>query len=164
MKKETSMYCFCQETAIGSITICANKKAITRLYFGENMPQRLLCYTQDVETNIIRKAFFQLNEYLNGIRKRFDLKTEYDGTEFQMSVWDQLTVIPYGKTKSYKDIACKINNPKSSLAIGGACGKNPIPIFIPCHRVVGSNGNITGYVGGINLKKRLLEIEKLQQI
>ncbi|GHT98533.1 methylated-DNA--protein-cysteine methyltransferase [Alphaproteobacteria bacterium] len=150
---------FSHETIIGNITICANKKAITRLCFGE-------CSGVDIEnaeTEIIKRAFAQLTEYLNGSRKRFDLKLEYNGSDFQMSVWNQLKRIPYGKTKTYREIAGNINNPKSSLAVGGACGKNPIPVFIPCHRVIGSNGNLTGFAGGINLKKKLLEIESCNE-
>ncbi|GHT91141.1 methylated-DNA--protein-cysteine methyltransferase [Alphaproteobacteria bacterium] len=146
---------FCYKTIIGDVTICANKKAITRLCFGECQDVD----AENIETEIIKKAFAQLIEYLNGLRKIFDLKLEYNGSDFQMSVWDQLKRIPYGMTKTYREIAGNINNPKSSLAVGGACGKNPIPIFIPCHRVIGSNGNLTGYGGGIALKKKLLEIE-----
>jgi methylated-DNA-[protein]-cysteine S-methyltransferase len=149
------MHYFCRETPIGNITICANKKAVTGLCFGEYSDVD----GQNLETEIIKKAFLQLAEYLNGARKRFDLKLEYSGSDFQTSVWDLLKRIPYGKTKTYREIAGNINNPKSSLAVGGACGRNPIPIFIPCHRVVGSNGNLTGYGGGINLKKKLLTIE-----
>jgi methylated-DNA-[protein]-cysteine S-methyltransferase len=149
------MNCFCYETVIGSIVICANKRAVTKVSFGN----RLDIDAENAETEIIKKAFVQLSEYLNGSRKRFDLKLEYGGTDFQLAVWDQIKRIPYGKTKAYKEIACNLNNPKSSLAVGTACGKNPLPIFIACHRVIGSNGNLTGYAGGLNIKSKLLEIE-----
>jgi methylated-DNA-[protein]-cysteine S-methyltransferase len=148
--------CFCCETIIGNITIYANEKAITGLYFGECLDVA----TKNVETDIIKKAFAQLHEYLNGLRTTFDLKLEYIGSDFQMSVWDQLKKIPHGKTKTYKEIADSIDSPKSCRAVGMACGGNPISIFIPCHRVIGSNGNLTGYGGGLRIKKHLLEMEK----
>ncbi|MDR0632183.1 MAG: methylated-DNA--[protein]-cysteine S-methyltransferase [Holosporaceae bacterium] len=148
--------CFCAETIIGAVTIYANEKALTGVYFGECLDATL----KNAETEIIKKAFVQLHEYLNGSRTRFDLKLEYVGSDFQMLVWNQLKKIPYGKTKTYKEIARNVNNPKSSLAVGGACGRNPISIFIPCHRVIGSNGNLTGYGGGLHIKKHLLEMEK----
>lgn len=151
---------FSADTIIGHITICANKKAITRLCFSEYQKND---DDINIETVIIQDAFNQLQEYLRGSRKSFDLKLEYSGSNFQMLVLDQLRKIQYGKTKTYKEIAYNINNPKSSVAVGAACGKNPIPIFVPCHRVIGSNGNLTGYNGGLNLKNRLLQIEASQQ-
>ncbi|MDR0581173.1 MAG: methylated-DNA--[protein]-cysteine S-methyltransferase [Holosporaceae bacterium] len=152
--------CFCAETAIGDITICANEKALTGLYFGKCSDVAI----KNVETKLIKKAFVQLQEYLNGSRTTFDLKLEYVGSDFQMAVWDQLKKIPYGKTKTYKEIACNLNSPKSCRAVGIACGRNPISIFIPCHRVIGSNGNLIGYGGGLHIKKRLLEMEKTNAV
>ncbi|MDR1561046.1 MAG: methylated-DNA--[protein]-cysteine S-methyltransferase [Holosporaceae bacterium] len=146
---------FCHETILGKITICNRKNAVVRLYFGSrHFPE-----AKNVESGIIQKAFVQLAEYLDGYRCDFDFELAYDGSNFQTSVWNQLKLISYGQTKSYKDIASLINSPKSSLAVGNACGKNPIPIFIPCHRVVGSDGDLRGYAVGISLKKKLLEIE-----
>lgn len=149
---------FFRKTAIGSITISASGHAITNLCFGECVCDGF--NAENIETEIIGKAFVQLNEYLSGSRREFALNIECDGTDFQMSVWNQLQLIPYGATKTYKDIAESINRPKSSLAVGMACSKNPVPIFIPCHRVIGSNGKLTGYSGGIDIKKQLLEIEQ----
>jgi methylated-DNA-[protein]-cysteine S-methyltransferase len=149
------VYFFSTTTAVGNITIYANANAVARLCFGG-------CAAFEAtraETEIIAAAFTQLGEYLAGLRKTFDLKLEYAGTDFQMETWSQLEKIPYGETRSYKEIACAVNNPKSSIAVGQACHRNPIPIFIPCHRVIGSSGNITGYGGGIALKKKLLKIE-----
>jgi methylated-DNA-[protein]-cysteine S-methyltransferase len=144
------------ETTIGYITICANEKAITGLYFGKCSN----VVVKNVETEIIKRAFVQLHEYLNKSRTRFDLKLEYAGSDFQMSVWNHLKKIPYGKTKTYQEIARDLGSPKSCRAVGIACGRNPISIFIPCHRVVGSNGNLTGYGGGLHIKRHLLEMEK----
>ncbi|MDR0580980.1 MAG: methylated-DNA--[protein]-cysteine S-methyltransferase [Holosporaceae bacterium] len=148
--------CFCYETIIGNITICANEKAVTKLCFGKCLDVAI----KNVETELIKGAFAQLNEYLSGSRTRFDLKFEYTGSDFQMAVWDQLKKIPYGKTKTYKEIARNLGSPKSCRAVGMACGKNPISIFIPCHRVIGSNENLTGYGGGLHMKKYFLEMEK----
>jgi methylated-DNA-[protein]-cysteine S-methyltransferase len=152
---EERMNYFCRETAIGRVAIFANEEAVTELRFGKPSGTD----AENAETEIIKEAFAQLNEYLSGSRKAFDLKFEYGGSDFQLAVWDQLKKIPYGKTTTYKEIARSVNNPKSALAVGGACGKNPIAIFIPCHRVIGSNGKLTGYAGGIDLKRKLLAIE-----
>jgi methylated-DNA-[protein]-cysteine S-methyltransferase len=145
---------FCCKTILGEITILADKNSVTGLNFG-----RHFLNGQNVESPLIRSAFIQLKEYLDGSRQIFDLDFYLDGSVFQMSVWNELKKIPYRKTKTYKEIAVAIDNPKSCRAVGKACGQNPIPIFIPCHRVIGSDGNLTGYAGGIDLKKKLLEIE-----
>lgn len=92
---------------------------------------------------------------------KFDLPLDARGTEFQKKVWNELLRIPYGETKSYKDIAVAIGNEKACRAIGMANNKNPIPIIIPCHRVIGSNGKLVGYAGGLNVKEKLLNIEKI---
>ncbi|MCL2662279.1 MAG: methylated-DNA--[protein]-cysteine S-methyltransferase [Oscillospiraceae bacterium] len=104
-------------------------------------------------------AAMQLDEYFAGKRKKFDIPINPHGTAFQLSVWKALQAIPYGKTRSYKQIAQAIGNPKACRAVGLANNKNPIWIIIPCHRVIGADGSLTGYGGGINMKKKLLEIE-----
>jgi methylated-DNA-[protein]-cysteine S-methyltransferase len=141
------MGCFSYKTILGDITICANRRAVTKVYFGEHYCEEKL------ETSIIKEAYIRLNEYFFGKRKQFEIELEYSGTDFQLSVLEQLKKIPYGKTKTYKEIAIAINNPQSCRAVGRACNQNPIAIFIPCHRVIGSDGNLTGYAGGINIKK-----------
>lgn len=120
------------------------------------------------EANIIEdekknnKAIIQLEEYFFGVRKKFDLKFHLIGTPFQIKVWNILSEIEYGKIFTYKDVAEKLGNIRKCRAVGGAIGKNPIVIIIPCHRVIGSNGKLTGFsaLGGIALKKRLLDLEK----
>jgi len=120
------------------------------------------------EVNIIEdegknvKAIIQLEEYFFGVRKEFDLKLHLLGTPFQINVWNILSEIEYGKILTYKDIAAKLGDIKKCRAVGGAIGKNPIGVIIPCHRVIGSSGKLTGFSapGGINLKKRLLDLEK----
>ena len=144
------------ETEIGTIGIRENNKCITDIYFSK-------INTNDniEESELIKECFRQLKEYFEGNRKNFDLPIEPKGTEFQNKVWNELLKIPYGKTKSYKDIALAIGNEKACRAIGMANNKNPIPIIIPCHRVIGSNGKLVGYSGGINVKEKLLNIENI---
>lgn len=101
-----------------------------------------------------------MDEYFNRKRKNFDLPLAPKGTEFQKKVWEELRKIPYSKTCSYKDIAIKLGNEMCCRAVGMANNKNPIAIFIPCHRVIGANGKLVGYAGGLSIKERLLEIEK----
>lgn len=147
---------FCYDTEIGKIEIVENGVAITNVYFQKSM-------IKDVninETPLLKKANQQLEEYLSGKRKIFDLHLAPEGTEFQQKVWRALQKIPYGKTCSYKEVAQNIGNAKACRAVGMANNKNPIPIFIPCHRVIGANGNLVGYAGGLSMKEKLLKIEK----
>lgn len=110
-------------------------------------------------TEITEKAYKQFQEYFSGIRKSFDLPIQMNGTIFQKKVWNELLKIPYGQTRSYKQIAQNIGNPKAVRAVGMANNKNPLPIIIPCHRVIGSSGKLVGYAGGLNIKKKLLDLE-----
>ena len=102
----------------------------------------------------------QLTEYEKGSRKVFDLPLHLKGTEFQLKVWNALLEIPYGETRSYQQIAQRIGQPKALRAVGGACNRNPIGIIVPCHRVIGKNGKLTGYAGGLFYKELLLNHEK----
>ncbi|KHS57464.1 MULTISPECIES: methylated-DNA--[protein]-cysteine S-methyltransferase [Terrisporobacter] len=147
---------FFYETEIGIIGIRENNKSITDIFFSK-------VDTNDniEETDLIKECFKQLKEYFEGNRMKFDLPLDARGTEFQKKVWNELLNIPYGETKSYKDIAVAIGNEKACRAIGMANNKNPIPIIIPCHRVIGSNGKLVGYAGGVNVKEKLLNIEKI---
>lgn len=110
------------------------------------------------------RAAEQLEEYFRGERQEFDLPFAPVGTPFQTAVWEALKEIPYGETRSYGQIAAAIGNPKASRAVGMACNRNPIWIVIPCHRVVGSTGKLTGYEGGLDMKRALLEHEKCQPL
>ena len=144
------------DTNLGIIGIKDNNKSITEIFFskdkiGDNIK----------ETDLIKACFRQLKEYFEGKRKEFNVPIEAKGTEFQNKVWKALLDIPYGETRSYKDIAIAIGNEKACRAIGMANNKNPISIIIPCHIVVGSNGKLIGYGGGIDKKEKLLNIEKI---
>lgn len=143
-------------TSLGKITIVQEKNFITKIYFGESKELN----SSHIETELIKDAKTQIEEYLNGKRQSFNLPINPKGTEFQKEVWKSLMKIPYGKTLSYKEIAISIGNKNASRAVGMANNKNPIIIVIPCHRVIGSNGKLVGYAGGINIKKKLLNIEK----
>ncbi len=129
-----------------------------------------LLIDRDIPENHIKsedyfiEAKYQLEEYFRGERKEFHLKLNPRGTDFQLKVWDELKNIPYGETRSYKEIAIAIGNPKASRAIGMANNKNPIPIIIPCHRVIGSNKTLVGYAGGLKMKKDLLNLETINSI
>jgi len=145
------------ETEIGKIGIEENGKAIVNLLFpGEGVPHDAVMQ----ETDLLREAGDQLRSYLAGRRKTFMVPLAPNGTEFMQRTWEQLHTIPYGETRTYGEIAKRIGNRHASRAVGLACNRNPIPIFIPCHRVIGSNGNLTGYLGGLTVKAQLLDREK----
>lgn len=129
--------------------------AITALYLPGRPVPRLISRP----TPLLEEGRRQLLEYLAGERQTFDLPLAPAGTPFQRGVWQALQTIPYGQTRSYGDIARQIGRPKAFRAVGMANHENPIPIFIPCHRVVGSDGSLTGYAGGLELKKALLGLE-----
>lgn len=149
------------EYDIGKIGITEKEGKITNLYFtNDKLPQDLQLY----ETPILKEAAQQLEMYLYGNLKEFSLPLDPHGTIFMKQVWENLCKIPYGKTESYKEIAVKVGSPNAARAVGLANNRNPIPIFIPCHRVIGANGSLTGYRGGIELKKRLLEMENIKII
>ncbi len=137
-------------------TITADETSVLELKFGKIEPDG----AEYQKTPIIQNTIKELEEYFDGNRQDFDIKLAPQGTEFQKLVWNNLRKIPYGQTISYKQLAEMAGNPKASRAVGMANNKNPIAIIVPCHRVIGSNGNLTGYAGGLDLKKELLELEK----
>lgn len=147
---------FCYDTEIGRIKISEKDEKIIGLVFSDYKKENEI----EKETELIKKAYTQLEEYLSGKRTEFDIEIEMIGTEFQKKVWKELLNIPYGETRSYKDIAIAIGNGKACRAVGNANNKNPIAIIVPCHRVVGSNGSMTGYAGELDIKEKLLKIEK----
>ncbi|WP_312645083.1 methylated-DNA--[protein]-cysteine S-methyltransferase [Hydrogenoanaerobacterium sp.] len=147
-------------TEIGKIAIVEEKGFITNLYFETDcIPQRE--ELQHSETDVLKEAHRQLQAYLTGELRRFSLPLSPTGTPFMQCVWQSLCEIPYGETASYKQVAAKVGNVKACRAVGLANNKNPIPLFIPCHRVVGADGKLVGYRGGLELKKKLLCLEKI---
>lgn len=149
------MYFYTYNTKIGNITIVATNDYITNLYINYNNIKAI-----QEETKLIKQTFNEIKEYLNKERKYFSIPIQVKGTDFQKKVWQELLKIPYGETRSYKDIAININNSKAYRAVGTAIKNNPIPIIIPCHRVIKSNKNLGGYAYGLEIKKILLKIEK----
>lgn len=143
------------DTPVGAMWLVEDGDALTGLRLpGEDAPQG-----EEKETPLLRKAASQLDEYFQGKRGVFDLPLKPEGTQFRRSVWAALLKIPAGKTVSYGDIARAIGKPNASRAVGSANHNNPLPVFIPCHRVIGSGGALVGYGGGLDLKEKLLALE-----
>lgn len=144
------------ETIIGYLTISADEQGITDVSFGKRNPVHAVCE----ETPVIKQAVSELQEYFEGRRREFTVPLHPQGTDFQLRVWQVLRTIPYGKTWSYKQVATAAGNPNASRAVGMANNRNPIAIIIPCHRVIGANGRLVGYAGGLDVKEKLLQIEQ----
>jgi len=142
---------------IGTIGIAEEGGALSRLFFARE--QSLPGFTP-AETPLLKAAAAQLSEYFAGKRRDFSLPLAPRGTDFQTSVWNALLTIPYGQTRSYQTIAALTGHPKASRAVGLANNRNPIAIIIPCHRVIGKNGSLTGYGGGLPAKQFLLDLER----
>lgn len=152
---------FFYDTPLGRLGIAEHEEVITDIYFTDEIDK--VVADKDIvirETQLLKEAYRQLEEYFKGERRDFDLPLNPYGTKFQLSVWEALRAIPYGETWSYKQVAEKVGNPKASRAVGMANNRNPIPIIIPCHRVIGANGQLVGYGGGIGIKKFLLNLEQ----
>lgn len=143
-------------TPLGEMTALEENGALTRLDFGKNAPAG----AEYQETELLKEVHKQITEYFSGTRHEFALPLAPHGTAFQRKVWDALTAIPYGQTRSYRDIAIQADSPKATRAVGGANHRNPISIIVPCHRVIGANGSLTGYGGGLDKKEALLALER----
>ena len=152
------MNVFFYDYPVGGIGIAETGGVISRVGFRDNGRKGFDGFTI-VETPLIKKASVQLTEYFAGKRAEFDLPLAPAGTEFQRSVWRALQTIPFGETRSYVDIAVQIGNPKACRAVGMANNRNPIAIIIPCHRVIGRDGSLVGYGGGLDIKQHLLDLE-----
>ena len=146
------------QTKIGKLGIAEVAGEITHILF-ENSTKVPNDY-QLQETALLKKAALELEEYLLGHRKSFDLPLNPQGTPFQIKVWEALQAIPYGETRSYKEIAETVGSPRGFRAVGLANNKNPIVIVIPCHRVIGHDGKLVGFGGGLSLKENLLKLEQ----
>ncbi|MBQ8597734.1 MAG: methylated-DNA--[Lachnospiraceae bacterium] len=149
------------KTPVGVLCIEEEDDAITALYLDKCSEITKDSAEAEPETELLKKAVCELSEYFRGKRKEFDLPLMPQGTEFQKRVWEALRTIPCGETRSYGEIAAQIGNPKACRAVGGANHKNPILILIPCHRVVGADGSLTGFACGTEAKEYLLKLEKI---
>ncbi|CAM3047409.1 methylated-DNA--[protein]-cysteine S-methyltransferase [Acinetobacter celticus] len=149
------------ESPVGRLKLVANHHALVAVLWENENPNRVKIaeLSEDLQHPILQETVKQLNEYFQGQRQIFDLPLDFEGTEFQHKVWQALLTIPFGETRSYKQIAEQIGNVKAVRAVGAANGKNPISIITPCHRVVGANGKLVGFAGGLENKDILLKIE-----
>ena len=148
------------DSPIGKILVAQSDKGLTHIRFASSSkPEPPLEHWQYVK-QLKTEAIDQIRAYFKGTLRDFSISLDLDGTPFQLKVWKALQKIPYGETISYCELARRIGQPKAVRAVGGANGRNPIPLVVPCHRVIGSNGSLTGYGSGLHIKSTLLELEK----
>ena len=149
------------KSPVGELTLVASPAGLAAILWENDRPGRvkLNIVAQDADHPVLRETERQLREYFDGHRSRFDLPLDFAGTDFQKKVWAALLTIPFGETRSYGQIAAQIGSPRAVRAVGAANGRNPISIVAPCHRVIGSNGALTGFAGGLEAKETLLAIE-----
>ena len=148
---------------VGQLKLVANAQALVAVLWENENPKRvrLAELLEEAQHPVLLETARQLNEYFAGQRWQFDLPLDFEGTDFQQKVWQALLSIPFGETRSYKQIAEQIGNPKAVRAVGAANGKNPISIIAPCHRVIGASGKLVGFAGGLENKDILLKIERI---
>ena len=150
-----SFFCDTLDTPLGTLTLEASERGLSSIRF----PNRPKTIARKMSNNVLKLAKRELTAYFARQLKEFSVPLDWHGTAFQESVWQALTAIPYGETVSYADIARAIGRPQSARPTGGAVGRNPLPIIVPCHRVIGSDHTLTGFTGGLNIKVALLELE-----
>ena len=154
------MYYHIIESPVCPILLAGDEKELKQVIFLKGKRKEDIPADWMENKDFFREAVRQLEAYFSGKLKSFDLRLAPEGTEFQKSVWRALCKIPYGETRTYKDIAESIGNPKAYRAVGHANNRNPISIIVPCHRVIGSNGKLTGYACGLDMKAFLLNLEQ----
>lgn len=142
-------------TDIGTLEVTGTEHGIVSVVFVNKVDTKAAC-----TTSVVQQCITELSQYFGGRRTAFSVLLDPTGTVFRMLVWRALQNIPFGQTRRYKDVAAAIDRPRSAHAVGGAVGHNPIAIIIPCHRVIGSDGSLTGYAGGLDRKRWLLEHER----
>lgn len=150
------------QTPVGELKLVASDKGLAAILWENDDPKRVRLgpLTKAVRHPVLIETEGQLKNYFAGKLNKFSLKLDFNGTEFQKKVWTALLTIPFGETRSYGQIARQIGRPKAVRAVGAANGRNPISIIAPCHRVIGANGKLTGFAGGLKVKARLLAIEE----
>ncbi len=158
----SQVYYWTFESPVGPLLLAGSKAGLLLVSFASGNRPRNVDPEWRPDTTAFVEVIQQLQAYFAGERKNFDLALILEGTDFQKRVWTALRKIPYGETISYKELAEMIGRPKAVRAVGAANGANPIPIIIPCHRVIGNDGSLTGFGGGLPLKKQLLELESHQ--
>ncbi|ENX39719.1 methylated-DNA--[protein]-cysteine S-methyltransferase [Acinetobacter courvalinii] len=152
------------DSPVGALKLVAHDQALVAVMWDneDHKRVRLAELVEDRQHPMLHKVKQQLQEYFAGQRQQFDLPLDFQGTAFQQQVWQALLSIPYGETRSYKEIAVQLGNEKAVRAVGAANGKNPISIIAPCHRVIGSSGALVGFAGGLDKKQILLSLEQSQ--
>ena len=151
---------YCEtSTPIGRLLLAGDESGLRRVSFPNRGPRGEITGRWERSEEPFREAIAQLEAYFDRRLRRFDLALAPEGTPFELEVWSALREIPYGETISYSELARRIGRPAASRAVGAANGKNPIPIIGPCHRVIGANGSLTGFGGGLGVKRRLLDLE-----
>jgi methylated-DNA-[protein]-cysteine S-methyltransferase len=152
---------FVMKSQVGPIYLVASEKGLRGAFWKrQNAPTVRALDGKNRLHKILRQTVRQLEEYFSGKRRLFELPLDVQGTDFQKSVWTQLSKIPYGETCSYRDIAKRLKNGRAVRAVGTANGRNPLSIIVPCHRVIAADGTLAGYAGGLEIKAKLLAIEK----
>lgn len=145
---------------VGALRLTANDSKLTEVKYLSSKPT--VKQLEDIKENaVLTETTTQLDEYFAGTLKTFGLPLHMEGTDFQIKVWQELTKIPYGETVTYQQLAVMCDSPKAARAVGNACNNNPIPIIVPCHRVIGADGKLAGYAGGLDKKDQLLGFEAL---
>jgi methylated-DNA-[protein]-cysteine S-methyltransferase len=149
------------DSPVGKLKLVANANALVAVLWERERPNRVKLDTMTLapQQPILLAAERQLAEYFSGARTQFDLPLQPEGSEFQKQVWQALRAIPFGQTRSYLDLAKAVGSANAARAVGAANGKNPLSIIVPCHRVLGSNGSLTGFAGGLDTKAALLALE-----
>jgi len=154
-------YCL-TPSPLGSVLLVANGDALCGVYFDDQkyLPPIDPAWQEDNGSAVLRAAHDQLDQYFAGSRKRFELPLAPDGTSFQRAVWNAIAQVPWGETLTYAELASRAGRPGSARAAGAATGRNPLSIIVPCHRIIGSDGSLTGYAGGLDRKQKLLALER----
>lgn len=152
------------DSPLGRILLVSNGSFLTGAYFSgqkyEPDPDLDSSWSPDPDLDIFKDASFQLRDYFAGRLQRFDIPLRLEGSSFQLKVWNALLEIPFGSTESYGQLAGRIKRKNAARAVGAAVGRNPVSVIVPCHRVIGSAGSLTGYAGGLDRKRALLDLEK----
>ena len=157
-QRPMSLFCNTLDTPLGTLTLEASERGLSNIRFP-NRTKSIAGRGRLTSNNVIKLAKQELTAYFASQLKQFSVPLDWHGTAFQESVWRALTAIPFGEAVSYADIARAIGRPQSARPTGGAVGRNPLPIIVPCHRVIGSDHTLTGFTGGLDIKVALLELE-----
>jgi methylated-DNA-[protein]-cysteine S-methyltransferase len=156
-----NLVCKFMESPVGKLKLVASEKGLVAILWENDDPRRVVLgdLRDDDRQPILVETERQLKEYFAGKRQGFSIPLDMRGTPFQKSVWEALLAIPFGETRSYSQLAKRVGRPNAMRAVGGASGRNPLSIVVPCHRVIGSSGKLTGFAGGLEAKAQLLKIE-----